>query len=194
MKRLFILFSISCVLLFIVFAQPRAGIIIGGSVDTGGCSTSNDSQLESFATSASSWEGVSGSTWRGQSFNHDTAFTLTEMIFNVQDAGSDTGSLVCAVYSGYDSSTLVDGTSVTVAATSIGASDDTVAFTLDSPVELSGSTDYAIMLHAIDSGSFELHRGGNTYGSGVSMYSTNGGSSFLTSSSYDYEGEVWGCE
>lgn len=122
----------------------------GGILGTSVCTTSNDSVKESNETVAGATLFADGlSTWHAQSFTLDANTTVTQIDYYLTNA-ADTGTVTMALYtdSAGKPNTIISNTSVTLNSVDVATGPAFVAFVLATPVSLSGSTMYHIVMRA----------------------------------------------
>jgi hypothetical protein len=162
------------------------------------CSTANDSELVNHL-SGSSVSGISTTAWAAQQFTISAGATITGVFIRLADTGSDVGNMVVSLYqnNGGDDkpSTEIANTTVTIAMTSISASEANVFFELPQTFSAGAGTKYHIVFRCSASGTSNVYYdAGVLYADGKICNSTDTGATWSTpGTSADYHFSIWGC-
>jgi len=136
--------------------------------------------------------------WDGQTFTTDAAYTCTSVKIKLYKSNNPSGDVTVSLRAtSAGVPTGDDLASATVACSEITTTPGAWhEFVWDSPVQLDGSTQYAIVIKALDADSdnriFSRCDGSSpTYSGGTGIDSSTGGSSWTVESAYDTMFEVW---
>jgi len=147
--------------------------------------------LEIDSNQASNYDGGCDDTyWRGSTFTTSSGFDLQKVEITAKKNGAvapGIGTLLIYATSG----SLPTGAALatkTFDADAVGTSYENVSIVLDSALTLTGSTEYALVVHVANNGAWPFYLAyGNPgdYAGGQGFYSSNSGSSWSASATID---------
>jgi hypothetical protein len=165
------------------------------------CSISNHSELVAQDTGAAS-TGISATSWEAQRFMFTSATTITRIRLSVADV-NNTGTLTVEIYSDVTETKkpgTTTGTSVSVSASSIEATQAYVNFNFSTPFSASANTPYHFVVKGSADSAFIVY---NETASGGALYrdtdygesaTLNSGTDWTIYNTYDDRFYIYGCQ